>query len=126
MLEKLISALPLLEDLSVTRCCSLKRTKISSDRLKYLLLGYCKLTEIDIDTPNLLSFTYKNNPINCIMSTTAPCSWKADISYKGYNLDNRWYRSLKEFLGAFSQIEHLNIYLDPTKVLFVNSLMGSI
>ncbi|KAK9229123.1 hypothetical protein WN944_022080 [Citrus x changshan-huyou] len=88
MLEKLISALPLLEDLSVTRCCSLKRTKISSDRLKYLLLGYCKLTEIDIDTPNLLSFTYKNNPINCIMSTTAPCSWKADISYKGYNLDN--------------------------------------
>lgn len=101
MLKKLISALPLLEDLSVTRCCSLKRTKISSDRLKYLLLGYYKLTEIDIDTPNLLSFTYKNNPINCIMSTTAPCSWKADISYKGYNLDNRWYHSLKEFLGAF-------------------------
>ncbi|TXG69029.1 hypothetical protein EZV62_003964 [Acer yangbiense] len=62
--HELISKFSLLEDLNVCRCDPLEQIKISSHLLKKFSIGYCYgLKAIDIDTPNLLSFTYDTCPI---------------------------------------------------------------
>lgn len=69
----LILKFPLLEKLSVHFCCCLEKIMISSDRLKELFIDNCEnLKAIDVDTPNLLSFTYMHNPVP-IFSINAPC-----------------------------------------------------
>ncbi|ESR40252.1 hypothetical protein CICLE_v10027014mg, partial [Citrus x clementina] len=107
--QEFISNFPLLEDLSINWCRSLKRFKIISNRLKHLIFRYCwNLKAIEVDTPNLLSFIYKCNPIP-IISMNAPCPWK--VRCRRVILDKRCYSRLKQFLGASNRIESLTITL---------------
>lgn len=107
--QEFISKFPLLEDLSINWCRSLKRFKIISNRLKHLIFRYCwNLKAIEVDTPNLLSFIYKCYSIP-IISMNAPCPWK--VSCRRVILGKRCYSRLKQFLGASNRIESLTISL---------------
>lgn len=107
--QEFISNFPLLEDLSINWCRSLKRFKIISNRLKHLIFRNCwNLKAIEVDTPNLLSFIYKCDPIP-IISMNAPCPWK--VRCRRVILDKRCYSRLKQFLGASNRIESLTITL---------------
>ncbi|KAH7565228.1 hypothetical protein JRO89_XS09G0168400 [Xanthoceras sorbifolium] len=111
--HRLISKFPLLEDLNVGNCDLLERIAISSLLLKRLSIGLCfSLKEIDVDTPNLLSFCYDNYPIPVAL-INAPCPWKVGFVTQVWGTDTsdtRWYLNMKEFLGASNQIEYLSFY----------------
>lgn len=114
----LISKFPLLEKLSVQCCCSLEKIMISSNRLKELFVDNCvNLKAIDVDTPNLLSFTYMFNPVS-IFSINAPCPWRAVLDYG--DADVTWYIKIKEFLWASNQIDDLTIFDSSAKLCLWN------
>ncbi|ESR40231.1 hypothetical protein CICLE_v10026961mg [Citrus x clementina] len=114
-LHHLISKCPLLEDLSISHCHSLGRIMISSNKLEHLLISSCYgLNALDVDAPRLLSFIFDLNPIP-IISTNALCPWNVTLDCDS-NLDCDWFLSLKEFLGASSQIERLCIDFSSVEV----------
>ncbi|TXG69031.1 hypothetical protein EZV62_003966 [Acer yangbiense] len=119
----LISKFPLLEDLNVCRCDPLEQIKISSHLLKKFSIGYCYgLKAIDIDTPNLLSFTYDTCPIP-VFSINAPCLWEVGfvqqiLGTEKFDADTHWYLNIKKFLNASNQIEYLSLYVDGQKNSF--------
>lgn len=114
-LQHLISKCPLLEDLSISHCHSLGRIMISSNKLEHLLISSCYgLNALDVDAPRLLSFIFDLNPIP-IISTNALCPWNVTLDCDS-NLDCDWFLSLKEFLGASSQIERLRIDFSSVEV----------
>ncbi|KAH9666040.1 putative F-box/FBD/LRR-repeat protein [Citrus sinensis] len=116
-LHHLISKCPLLEDLSISHCHSLGRIMISSNKLEHLLISSCYgLNALDVDAPRLLSFIFDLNPIP-IISTNALCPWNVTLDCDS-NLDCDWFLSLKEFLGASSQIERLCIDFSSVEVVF--------
>ncbi|PON68669.1 F-box domain containing protein [Trema orientale] len=64
LLEDMISKLPLLEDLSLSRCQLLKQVKISSERLRSFAFdkqGNDNEVKATMGTPNLVSFSYKGD-----------------------------------------------------------------
>ncbi|KAK2654822.1 hypothetical protein Ddye_014678 [Dipteronia dyeriana] len=109
--HRLISKFPLLESLYVCHCFLLEQITISSNLLKNLGINGCpRLKAIDVDTPNLVSFSFYNHPP--ISSINAPCLWKVGIKsavWAGIEVDpdTHWYLNVKEFLGASNQIEEL-------------------
>ncbi|KAH7565248.1 hypothetical protein JRO89_XS09G0172400 [Xanthoceras sorbifolium] len=114
----LISKCPLLENLKVISCHSLERLVISSDRLKNLSIVTCSdLKAIDIDTPNLVSFTYLSNPVPISSKIKAPCPWKVDLENKD-DPDTQWYVSIKEFIGVSNQIEDLTLHVTSERISF--------
>ncbi|TXG68975.1 hypothetical protein EZV62_003910 [Acer yangbiense] len=71
---------------------------------------------IDIDTPNLVSFSYHSDQIP-ISSINAPCPWEVGFD-SGRPLDTRWYLNLKDFLGTSKQIKNLCIYVKSREWLY--------
>lgn len=112
----LISNFSFLEKLSVHCCCSLEKIMISSNRLKELFIDNCvNLKAIDVDTSNLLSFTYMFNPVP-MFSINAPCPWTVIFDYG--DADVSWYVKIKEFLWASNQIDDLTIFDSSTRTTF--------
>ncbi|MED6185425.1 hypothetical protein PIB30_056956 [Stylosanthes scabra] len=59
---ELFSKLPFLERLELCRCSLFERINITSVQLKILVLSHCSnMEEVNVDAPNLLSFTYRGN-----------------------------------------------------------------
>ncbi|KAK0594973.1 hypothetical protein LWI29_002287 [Acer saccharum] len=113
--HRLMSKVPMLEDLKVLSCALIERITISSYRLKKLSVSYCfKLKEIEIDTPNLLSFYYCNHPVLTSI-VNAPCPWELYFKNAIDELGNRvdpdaqWFLNMKDFLGVSNQIRSLVI-----------------
>ncbi|KAK3219834.1 hypothetical protein Dsin_013804 [Dipteronia sinensis] len=116
--HELISKFPLLEDLNVSRCDPLEQIKISSHLLKKFSIGYCyRMKAIDIDAPNLLSFTYDLTCPIPVFSINAPILWKVGFVHQipVFNI--------KEFLNSSNQIEYLSFYVDGDKVISMNSVL---
>lgn len=112
-----VSKLSLLEDLSVRSCDLLESIAISCNYLRNLNFYFCKsLRAIDADTPNLLSFSYENNPIPNI-SMNAPCPWVVSVDSEG-SLDNHWFLKVKEFLSASNQIEKVFLTMKSDETSF--------
>ncbi|KAJ0007900.1 hypothetical protein Pint_29748 [Pistacia integerrima] len=107
-----ISTFPLLKDL-ILEDCDLESITISSNQLKKFQVISCdNMKALDLDTPNLLSFTYMNSPIPT-SRINALCSRQVEfLSY--FTCDTQWCLKLMEFLGISYQIEDLRIDVMPT------------
>ncbi|TXG68997.1 hypothetical protein EZV62_003932 [Acer yangbiense] len=87
--HRIFSKLPLLENLNVLCCPCLESVTISSDRLEKLSIEKCfNLKAIDVHTPNLLYFSFVNNPIP-VSSMNAPRLRKVELGK--IDPDTRWY-----------------------------------
>ncbi|KAL5757862.1 hypothetical protein ACOSP7_020473 [Xanthoceras sorbifolium] len=110
--RRLISKFPLLENLNINACDLLEQITISSNLLRDLHISHCfNLKEIDVDTPNLQSFSYVNHPI-LISSINAPCPWKVSFMNEvrqgnAVAPDTQWYLNVRKFLGVSNEIEEL-------------------
>ncbi|KAK0598399.1 hypothetical protein LWI29_034299 [Acer saccharum] len=114
--DSIVSKYPLLESLFVSRCNFLEKVIISSIQLKKLKFVNCSsLKDIDIDTPNLVSFYYKVNSVPK-SSINAPCSWDVRFENEGA-LNTSWFLYVKDFLGV-NQVEDLFITLKSEKISF--------
>ncbi|KAJ0007434.1 hypothetical protein Pint_29765 [Pistacia integerrima] len=110
-----ISSFPLLEDLILEYCHFLERITISSNQLKKFGLSSCLSMEaLDLDTPNLLSFTYKDSPIPT-SRINALCPWQVKFD-TDFTFDTQSCLKLREFLGVSNQIKDLKIDATPTVV----------
>ncbi|XP_074312408.1 F-box/LRR-repeat protein At4g14103-like [Silene latifolia] len=68
LFHEIISELPLLEKLVLSRCYGLKTIQISGDKLKKLVIRRCrKLADAQVNTPNLVSLEYcgQGMPLSC-------------------------------------------------------------
>ncbi|KAK3205996.1 hypothetical protein Dsin_020042 [Dipteronia sinensis] len=89
--HNLISKFPLLEKLVVRNCFHLERVALSSNRLKELqihqVIHSSRLSYIDIDAPNLLTFSYEcySKPARSI-NVSHPCSWKVGVSLSAMDM----------------------------------------
>ncbi|KAK0596745.1 hypothetical protein LWI29_018605 [Acer saccharum] len=122
IVQKFTSQCPLLEDLKVSSCVLIERIRISSYRLKRLSISYCfKLKKIEIDTPNLLFFYYRNHPILTSI-VYAPCPWELhfknaiDESMNKVDPDAQWFLNMKDFLGVSNQIRFIVIDVRSKRV----------
>nr|XP_008380867.2 uncharacterized protein LOC103443753 isoform X2 [Malus domestica] len=102
---------PLLEKLDLHKCLNLKNIRIASHRLKRLVLRGCKkLVDVEIDTPNLLSFEYEGDEMP--FSFLNPISLKeAKFSFapvKNVISEPEWFLKMREFLG---KLDHRNFKL---------------
>ncbi|KAJ0008132.1 hypothetical protein Pint_29750 [Pistacia integerrima] len=110
-----ISSFPLLEDLILEYCHFLERITISSNQLKKFGLSSCLSMEaLDLDTPNLLSFTYNDSPIPT-SRINALCLWQVKFD-TDFTFDTQLCLKLREFLGVSNQIKDLKIDATPTVV----------
>ncbi|TXG68963.1 hypothetical protein EZV62_003898 [Acer yangbiense] len=115
--HNIVSKFPLLENLYLCLCNFLTNVTFSSNRLKKLEFDNCYgLKVIDIDTPNLVSFSYHSDQIP-ISSINAPCPWEVGFD-SGRPLDTRWHLNLKDFLGTSKQIKDLCIYVKSREWLY--------
>lgn len=118
--HNLISKLFLLENLSVSSEI-LRKVKISSHHLKNLKFEEChQLKEIELDTPNLVSFTgidipCPDFPIN------APCPWKLEFRFRG-DPGTVWFLNVKRFLGMYNRVEDLGFGFMSRKVCLYISI----
>ncbi|TXG68984.1 hypothetical protein EZV62_003919 [Acer yangbiense] len=92
--DSIVSKYPLLKNLFVSSVIFLKSLK-----------------DIDIDTPNLVSFYYEGNSVPK-SSINAPCSW--DVRFENEGALNTRFVYVKDFLGV-NQIEDLFITLKSEK-----------
>ncbi|TXG73851.1 hypothetical protein EZV62_002430 [Acer yangbiense] len=113
--HNLISKFPLLEKLVVCDCFHLERVALSSNRLKELqihqVIHSSCLSYIDIDAPNLLTFSYEcySKPARSI-NVSHPCSWKVGVSHKCYGYEGLiWFDSIKKLLELAYDVEELSI-----------------
>ncbi|KAM0959741.1 hypothetical protein ACFX13_025486 [Malus domestica] len=107
---------PLLEKLDLHKCLNLKNIRIASHRLKTLVLRGCKkLADVEIDTPNLLSFEYEGDEMP--FSFLNPVSLKeAKLSFapvRNFISEPEWFLKMREFLGkldhrAFKLVVYTN------------------
>ncbi|KAJ4718049.1 F-box/LRR-repeat protein [Melia azedarach] len=119
--QRFLSNFPLLEDLSLFSCEHVKDLTVSSTHLRNLELRGFACKAIDIDIPNLLSFSYSS--LNHFVHTAvinAPCAWNVSVGAREVDMDTRWYLNLKQFLGELNQIEELSVNVLPSNKISFN------
>ncbi|KAK4839082.1 hypothetical protein QYF36_018925 [Acer negundo] len=93
------------------RSLALVEVRVNREMIQKLV-SECLLLEelsmaIDVDTPNLLYFSFVNNPIP-VSSMNAPRLRKVELGKS--DPDTRWYLDVKEFLvGVSNQIDDLTL-----------------
>ncbi|XP_047270472.1 uncharacterized protein LOC107854348 [Capsicum annuum] len=104
-LENLLPNLLNLEIFDLYLCSSLRTVKISSNRLKYLILVSCNnLIEVDLDTPNFLGFSsdvrYGNDIVNPLAAFHLKASPLLEVKLKliPETPDTNWYSELTKSL----------------------------
>ena len=124
LFNSLLSRFPFLEHLEISECYVLRKSRISVQWLKSLVLHKCgELEVVQIHAPNLSKFEYntsENMPI-LLAQNVIPCSVK--ISYQLINkngpVDSFWFLKLREFLGVSAQAIFFSIYVDVIEVRLV-------
>ncbi|TQD78427.1 hypothetical protein C1H46_036016 [Malus baccata] len=115
---------PLLEKLDLHKCLNLKNIRIASHRLKRLVLRGCKkLVDVEIDTPNLLSFEYEGDEMP--FSFLNPISLKeAKFSFapvKNVISEPEWFLKMREFLGKLDHRDFkLVVYTNKNVIIHEN------
>ncbi|KAL5573496.1 hypothetical protein UlMin_023093 [Ulmus minor] len=114
-IEDLIFQLPLLEDLAICFCSKIKNLKICKQHLKHFVFeenDCCPEAVITIDTPNLVSFRFRQTPLLFNFSMIAPNILNADLNIHGpKTYDFRWYLTLHTFLAQFDTSKQLRLRL---------------
>ncbi|TXG68772.1 hypothetical protein EZV62_003707 [Acer yangbiense] len=101
-LYKLISELPLLENLCLDSCPKLKTIKISSPSLKTLKIYRCyEVVELKIDSPNLSHFTYVGGMISLCSNALALSNIDLCFNLKRFENQSQQYVKLVELLTQF-------------------------
>ncbi|PHU20506.1 hypothetical protein BC332_11657 [Capsicum chinense] len=126
-LESIFASLPNLEALYLLGCAALKKLKISSDRrLKCLLLEGClNLSDVELDTPNLTSFScgaWCDNGFLTLKLISASVLLKVELKlFEGSEstYDTRWYSKLVKFLGNFGQVKAIHLKCDTETVIVI-------
>ena len=106
-----ISRFPHLETLEVSGCIMLERVKISAQRLRMLTFDACeKLLELEIDSPNLSSFKYRNleNIFPMIFPKNASCPFELTFTLDNL-VDTLWFLKLREVLVMSNQRKVLKL-----------------
>ncbi|OMO66382.1 Mannose-binding lectin [Corchorus olitorius] len=126
-----LSCYPVLEKLVLSKCNALKNITISSFRLKTLILRECKkLEEVDIDTPNLVSFEYKGDTDKMPFSSLNPASLKeaklyfksskqAEARFCNGDVRTPWFARLQEFLEKFDYSKGLKLVARSNKDIVI-------
>uniref|UniRef100_A0A2P2LVS2 Uncharacterized protein n=1 Tax=Rhizophora mucronata TaxID=61149 RepID=A0A2P2LVS2_RHIMU len=115
--HNLISMFSLLEHLVVHHCAYLGKVNISSKQLKSLTLLYnTQLEDVEIDTPNLLQFSYRSCKVPQTYSINAPCKWFVDFVCHDAS-DTLWYLKVKKFLRTTNQLAKLGLSIISSKDL---------
>lgn len=104
-----------LEVLELHACPYLERVNISGDFLKVVSLTHCKrLVEVEIDTRDLLCFTYHGKDTTPI-SLNPRALPKANLFlYGSLNVGQ-----VTQFLGQFNNCNIENLYISSNKALFI-------
>ncbi|MCD7448103.1 hypothetical protein HAX54_038197 [Datura stramonium] len=125
-LENLLPHLPNLEIFYLSSCSLLKTMKISSNRLKYLKVVSCgNLTEVDLDTPNLLGFSsdvrYGKDIVDPLPTFHLKASrvLEASLNLIPETLDTNWYSKLTRSLSNFIHSKTIKLCCDDHKVLVI-------
>ncbi|XP_059302527.1 putative F-box/LRR-repeat protein At5g02930 [Lycium ferocissimum] len=121
VVEKLVSELPLLEKLELSFCLKLTRLKFSSRVLRQLAFrSYKSLTEIGIDTPNLLRYEYGAPKLPVIFSMTASSLQESHLKLMpNDHLSTSWFENLREYLTRFEQLNSLVLCITSMTNTFV-------
>lgn len=99
-LSYLISRLPVLEVLGISRCYKLESIEISSPCLKGLkIIGCKKLAAVKIETPNLRKFGYNGDIIS--FSSSALTLLETNLYLYSGNIDSQWYVKYIELIARF-------------------------
>ncbi|XP_060211263.1 uncharacterized protein LOC132638367 [Lycium barbarum] len=103
-LEKLFSSLQNLEKFYLIRCLTLRTVKISSYRLKKLIVVDClNLVNAQVSAPNVLYFSYNCCSSLPTLNLKGSGSLEATISFDSLEtLDSDWYSKLTSFLRNFN------------------------
>ncbi|KDP40815.1 hypothetical protein JCGZ_24814 [Jatropha curcas] len=115
-----LSSFPILEQLSLSKCCALQNITISSHLLKVLALRDCgQLKEADINTPNLLSFEYRGQKIPFSSLNPSPLR-EAKLYFEqpmlNYNDDFEFpFHELQNFLRKFDNSKGLKLVVRSKK-----------
>ncbi|KAJ8560262.1 hypothetical protein K7X08_004320 [Anisodus acutangulus] len=99
-----------------------KTIKIASDRLEYLALSWCfDLIEVELDTPNLISFKYSCGdelPTVKLMKASVLLEVEVDL-FSGERLDSHWYSMLMIFLGNFKQSKAIDLICNKAEAIVI-------
>ncbi|XP_050233624.1 uncharacterized protein LOC126682106 [Mercurialis annua] len=123
--QTLLSNFTVIEQLSLSKCNSLKHITISSHRLKSLALRECSwLAETDIDTPNLLSFEYKGqhmpfSSLNPTLLVEAKLHFETPVFRLGDD-SKLWFYKLLSFLGKFDRSKGLKLIVCSGKNVIIH------
>ncbi|KAM3308207.1 hypothetical protein P3S67_009951 [Capsicum chacoense] len=130
-LENLLPNILNLEIFDLYLCSSLRTVKISSNRLKYLILVSCNnLIEVDLDTPNFLGFSsdvrYGNDIVNPLPAFHLKASPLLEVKLKliPETLDTNWYSELTKSLSNFNHSKAICLCCDGYKVSATHSLLA--
>ncbi|KAF3612301.1 putative rop guanine nucleotide exchange factor 12-like [Capsicum annuum] len=130
-LENLLPNLLNLEIFDLYLCSSLRTVKISSNRLKYLILVSCNnLIEVDLDTPNFLGFSsdvrYGNDIVNPLPAFHLKASPLLEVKLKliPETPDTNWYSELTKSLRNFNHSKAICLCCDDYKVSATHSLLA--
>lgn len=120
-LRNVLSELPRLEYLDITRCTKLRSINISSQCLKNLVIWICRLAKLKIDTPNLCIFKYKGNTISFASNVLALSETLLQL-YCGDD-DSGWFMKMIELIAKFSQFaQDLDLQVNPDEVCICLSI----
>ncbi|KAM3375060.1 hypothetical protein P3S68_013774 [Capsicum galapagoense] len=125
-LENLLPNLLNLEIFDLYLCSSLRTLKISSNRLKYLILVSCNnLIEVDLDTPNFLGFSsdvrYGNDIVNPLPAFHLKASPLLEVKVKliPETVDTNWYSELTKSLSNFNHSKAICLCCDDYKAIVI-------
>eukprot|EP00261_Vitis_vinifera_P019756 XP_010650345.2 PREDICTED: uncharacterized protein LOC104879376 [Vitis vinifera] len=105
-LQDLILSDSLIEELSLNDCCVPETIRVLSEKLLLLKLANCmKLRDIEIDAPNLQSFTYDGGCEPCEINVGALESLKS-LSLKNTLITDSW---IEENVLKFISLQNLSI-----------------
>ncbi|PWA59646.1 F-box domain, Leucine-rich repeat domain, L domain-like protein [Artemisia annua] len=105
-----LSNFPLLEDLVLIIPNQRNSLKLSSPSLRKLVLHVsCDLEEIDINTPNLLSFSYSDWPH--VFEKNSPALKACMDCYIMADVDTLWFQKLRRFLDKTNTFNNLKLQI---------------
>ncbi|XP_047270473.1 F-box/LRR-repeat protein At3g59190-like [Capsicum annuum] len=118
IVENIVAELPLLEELELSFCLKSMRLKFSSCVLRKLTFYSTKsLTEIGMDTPNLLHYTYRAPKLPVIFSMTPSSIQESFLQLKpDDHLNTIWFENLREHLTRFKKLNSLFLRIESATV----------
>ncbi|KNA24140.1 hypothetical protein SOVF_018100 [Spinacia oleracea] len=117
----LLENLPALEKLELCHCNRIQHVSISSQHLVHLEFFHCMdLGKVDINTPNLKSFHYRDDELMFFKSKGSALKLtEASIYIKPNIRGDKWYVGLVKFLANLCHCETLTLHVGSEEELLI-------